>query len=414
MERNPVTKYTESGNPAIEKALGEAMTQIVDGIVVRLHPASLILIGSFGRGEVTAAINDGKLKCLSDVDIILVANRYISKGRLDRLSSELSYRTGLEVGIANGGPELRLHMAMYKLLHKAWKPSIDDYEMKYGSRVLYGKDYLAEMPDFKPQDIPVWEGLRLIFNRMIEALACFSTDFVSAHPPKEEEQRLLFAISKIILACQDALLLTVGKYHHSYRVRSEMFQQILPVHFSQLNNELPQFSSLAMRATDYKLRLNKGHSGDVITLWFEAREICDRVFRYIMEREMGMTFSSYVEFQQKYLRHPSITKKYYRGLAGSLLYQNLRSAVKMALLFHRLPSLNVIATRRPWAHLIYSTIPLLYFSLTRDGNKINRSYLDGCRRALVFGRLDDRILEPSAEFDYLKQQVFNLREAICY
>lgn len=317
MEISPVASYTESGNPAIEKILGEAMTQIVDEIVVRLHPASLILIGSFGRGEVTVFMDNGKPVCLSDVDIILIANRYIVKGILSRLSSELRRKTGLEVGIANASPDLRLRMVMYKLLHKVWKPSIDDYEMKYGSRVLYGEDYLVRMPYFKPEDISVWEGLRLIFNRMIEGLACFPADFATTHPAKDTLQRLLFATSKIILACQDALLLSAGKYHHSYRVRNEVFQQVLPVHFSQLNNRLPRFSSLAMRATDYKLRLDRAYSENVITLWFEAREICDHVFRYIIEREMGITFSSYVEFQQEYLRHPLLTKKYYRGLMGS-------------------------------------------------------------------------------------------------
>ena len=413
MERSPVTRYTESGNSVIENTLSEAMTQITNEIVTRLHPASLILIGSFGRGEVTAAMNDRKLRCLSDVDIILVANRYISKGTLDQLSSELSQKTGLEVGIANGSPELRFRMTMYKLFHKAWKPSIDDYEMKYGSRVLYGKDYLAGMPDFKPQDIPVWEGLRLIFNRMIEALVYYSPDFANTYPSAEEEPRLFFATSKIILACQDALLLAAGKYHHSYRVRNKTFQQILPVDFGQLNNELPRFSSLAIGATDYKLRSDRAYSGDVIGLWFKTREICDHVFRHITEREMGITFGSYVEFQQEYLGHSLIAKKYYRGLLGSPLCQNLRSAIKMVFLFHRLPPLNVIATRRPWAHLIYSTIPLLYFALTEDG-RIDESYLDGCRRTLAFKQLNDREREPSSEFDYLKQQVFNLREAVCY
>lgn len=413
MERRPVTGYTESGDPATEQALSEAMTQIVDEIVGHLHPVSLILIGSFGRGEVTAAVNDGKLRCLSDVDIILITNRYVSKGILDRLSSELSRKTGLEVGIANGSPEMRLHMAMYKLFHKAWRPSIDDYDMKYGSRVLHGKDYLAEMPDFNPQDIPVWEGLRLIFNRMIEALAYFSGDVTNVYLSEEEEQRLLSATSKIILACQDALLLSVGKYHHSYRVRNGMFQQLLPVHFSQLNNELPRFSSLAVAATDHKLRPDRAYSGDVITFWFEAKETCDGVFRYIMEKQMNITFGSYAEFQQKYLRHPSTVKEYYRGLMALPLYQNLRSAVKMAFLFHRLPPLTIIATRRPWAQLIYSTIPLLYFATARDGS-IDESYLDRCRQSLAFNQLNARDRELSLEFDYLKQEVFNLREAICY
>jgi len=42
---------------------------------------------------------------------------------------------------------------LFPFLNKRIKPTIASYELKYGSKVIYGKDYLKKIPDFKPEDI---------------------------------------------------------------------------------------------------------------------------------------------------------------------------------------------------------------------------------------------------------------------
>ncbi len=233
----PTEKHTGTGDPSVEERVRQIITRLTDEIVRRFHPKSIILIGSLGRGEATMGINNGKPELLSDFDVIVVANRYVSTNTAKKLSSELTQKIGVEVGIS--GIEVSLYFILSKIFPKIWTPTIDNYDMKYGSRVVYGENCLERMPDFKPEDIPVWEGIRLMLNRMIESLKDFSIDYLEANPGEQEADKLFRQINKIILACQDALLLLIKRYHHSYKIRNEMFQEVFPKYFSQLDAQLP-------------------------------------------------------------------------------------------------------------------------------------------------------------------------------
>ena len=109
-----------------------------------------------------------------------------------------------------------------------------------------------------------------------------------------------------------------------------MFQQVFPQHFSELNERLPGFLALASRATDYKLGAREdAYREDVLELWFDAVEICDVVFRYIIKRDMDITFDTYVEFQERYLRHPKVRRDYYLGVISSPVFHNIVAAMGM-------------------------------------------------------------------------------------
>ena len=104
-------------------------------------------------------------------------------------------------------------------------------------------------------------------------------------------------------------------------------------------------------------------------------EVCDKVFRYVIEKDMGFTFNTYLEFQENYLSHPNIIKKYYQRLSGSPIYQNLVSFAIMWISSRKCPSLKMLANIKiPWIHLAYSAIPLVYFSISREW-KINKPQL---------------------------------------
>ena len=110
--------------------------------------------------------------------------------------------------------------------------------------------------------------------------------------------------------------------------------------------------------------------------------LCDRVFRYVVERDMDFTFKSYVEFQQKYMRHPNIKKRYYRRLSGNPLYQNAVSTYKM-LRCQRFPIRALSKIGTPWMHMMFSTIPLIYFSLSENW-EVDKSMLEKSNRILNF------------------------------
>ena len=406
-------KYTYGGIPAIEEKVDGVISQITDEIVARLHPKSIILIGSFGRGEATVVLDDGKLEYLSDCDVIIISNRLLSKKASERLASELTRETGLEVGIS--GIELSISFMLSRIFPGIWKPSIDSYEMKYGSRVIYGENYLDRIPDFKPEDIPAWEGIRLLLNRMMESLKSFSIDYLGANPAEKEQSKLSPWIGKIILACQDALLLSIQRYHHSYRIRNELLHKTFPEHFNDLADECPQFLPLTLQAIRYRLNPDEPYSENTLGLWFDVADLTDEVFKYIIKKDMALTFDTYPEFQEKYLRHPYIRSRYYRGLTPFPPYQNMRSTAKMLTLRGQLPRFKSL-TRfwTPWTHIMYSTIPLIYFGLSRDG-RVDEISLAKARRSLsLLRKLDPVKPDLPAEWEYIKRQALDLWWTVCY
>jgi len=406
-------KYTFNGDPVIEKKVNEVIERLTDEIVIHLRPKSIILIGSFGRGEAMVNLNGRELKFISDCDIIVISNKYISRKTMEKVSFEIAQKTGLETGIS--GIELSIYFMLSRIFPKIWEPSIDNYEMKYGSRVVYGEDCLQKIPDFKPEDIPLWEGIRLILNRMIESLKSFSTGYLSTSASKEKERNLIFWINKIILACQDALLISIKKYHHSYKIRNDIFQEVFPAYFRELSRELPQFFSLTLQATKCRLNPDEPYSGNILDLWFRTAEICDKVFRYIIEMDTGITFDTYLEFQEKYLVHPHIRRKYYRGLTPFPVYQNLRSMAKMLYCSGRLPRFkSLVRAGTPWTHIIYSTIPLIYFSVSKDG-KIDEALLVKAKQRLsLLRKLKPINMGVSREWEYVKKQILDLWQGMCY
>ena len=414
-------KYTQLDIPFVEGRISELVKQITDEIVARFQPRSVILKGSFARGEASVIIKDEPLKFLSDCEIVVVPGKRIKRDETHKLSVRLTQGMGLDIHIGPIEPELDFCLRFH--LRNKIPPSIENYELKYGSAILYGENYLEKIPDFKPQDIPVWEGIRLIFNRMIESLNYLFIDEMYQNTrssglriPLETSPRLLFQTYKTILACQDALLLSVKEYHHSYKVRNEIFRGVFQKYFGDLSGWLPKFLLLTMEATNHKLKPSGTYSACGTELWFDVVEVCDNVLRYIMEVDMGITFNSYLEFQEIYLAHPHIRRKYYRGLTPFPLYQNLRSIAKMLIVgagkLPRPKSLTKLWT--PWTHIIYSTIPLIYFSLSKNGGLDEILLTKARKNTSIFRKLGPVNPDIFREWEYIGKQVIDLRDTICY
>lgn len=371
--------YTALNNPEVESKLGEITDRISGKIILYLNPESLLLTGSFAKGEATILLENGNLKFLSDFEIVVASRRYLLKSllrQMERFMADISQEAGLEVGIS--GITLSL-CSWFPPLFKTLKPTITNYDLKYGARLIYGKNCLEKVPDFKPQDIPLWEGIRLLFNRMSAALKHFLSD-------NGRTDESVFYIYKVVLACQDALLISTGNYHPSYALRNQMLQEVFPRYFSDLNSKLPGFLSVTIAATEYKLK-GKSSLPDTARLWFDVAEICDEIFRYVIKQDMDMEFSDYLEFQEKYQQNSALNSHTQASLS-SPLYQNMVSFIKMFMSSRGSISWGILRKMgSPWNRLVYSAIPLAYFSFSPDG-RVNQAYLKRAREVLsCFGKL---------------------------
>lgn len=395
-------KFVE--NQRINKKVVEIVKKLKEEVITKFHPKSIILSGSFGKGEVTVVEDGGNLKFLSDCEVTIISNKIIfNRDKIKQFSKKFYEKTSLKVVM--GGVVMGIYLQL-PFLSRKLKPTMENYDLKYGSKVIYGKDYLEKIPNFKPEDIPLWEGIRLLFNRMAESLEHFSVE-----KPSEE---MVFWTNKIVLACQDALLLSMGEYHYSYRKRNEMFQNLFLEHFNELEDEIPNFLDLTLEATERKLN-GKKNVDDPIKYWFDTAKICDRVFRFIIGEDMSITFDTYLEFQEKYIEHPNIKKKYYRGLSPNPIYQNLRSAEKMWIFDHKTPTIKLMQKCMiPWAHVVYSMIPIIYFSLSESA-KVDKVILKRVRDIIQL--FEKKMLlrnpNPLEEWKYIMEKTVNLWRLMC-
>jgi hypothetical protein len=392
---------------SVEREVDKKIALITDEIVRRFNPESIILSGSFGRDEGAVLVDSGRLVFLSDCEIIVVANKYIARSALKKLSSELAQETDIHVDLWWNSP-IKFGSPLVT------KPTIMNYDLKYGSRILYGKDYLRKIPDFKPEDIPLWEGLRLLFNRMVESMKQFSISYLRRPPTEEQKRKLLYSISKLILACQDALLLCLKKYDSSYRVRNEMFKELFSRRFKKLG-ALYDYPLLASKATSYKLNPESDpYSKHYKELWFDTINLCDTTFRHIIEKDTGITFNSYSEFQDKYLKHPNVRERYYQEISGLSLYQNFKNIVYVWIKTHKIMSLRTLKKMgTPWSHMIYSVIPSVYFSFPNE-SEIDESQLKHARKTLSFFK-ELMVWNPDVyeEWEYLKEETYGLWSVLC-
>lgn len=387
-------KYTELDDAAIEKTVDSIIEEVSAQLVSSFRPRSIILAGSFARGEATIDNSEGRLSFLSDCEMVLVANRYLTSKRIMKKLSSMPAGESKPKFVIRSSIALPVY-SLFPVASLLWKPNLWNYDLKYGSRTIYGQDYIARMPDFKPEQIPAWEGIRLVFNRMAEALRYFPA--VGDLSAPEQEQETAFWVSKIILACQDALLITDGKYHVSSRMRNKLFQKVFRQRFSGLQEKLPQLTSLATRATDYKLR-RKIFWTNITELWFDAAEICNAVLKHLLQKNMNIKSDSYLELPTKFINR-SVFK----------------SMMAFAGKFYKSPILtlpSVIRASGPWVPMVYPAIAQVYFSLSRNGGVDTKLLGEARKTTSLFTRIKPAHADPSEEWKYLKDEIYNIWYAL--
>ena len=127
---------------------------------------------------------------------------------------------------------------------KRVRPSIFYYELKKSGKVLWGEDVLNLMPEIDPHSIPLSDGLRTLFNRLMSLLEAYAI---------EDRKLVIYQCNKAILTGVEMLLLLSSNYHWSYKERLSIFKSIFDKAFPRLAGDCPELLSLVERATQFKL-----------------------------------------------------------------------------------------------------------------------------------------------------------------
>ena len=133
-----MSKYTATNNKQIEEHIANDLDYIVNEICKNFKPISIILTGSFGRGEGSVLYGNGRFDYLSDYEICVVSPFAKARKVCADLSDRLSRDLGVEVSMAwLSVKRLKLNRNKNFSLGQSY-PTIFMYEMKVGSKVLYG------------------------------------------------------------------------------------------------------------------------------------------------------------------------------------------------------------------------------------------------------------------------------------
>ena len=119
---------------------------------------AVILYGSYARGEGSWYRDERGEWCpYNDYDLLIISNHRVREEALTRARRVMAEEVGLRWVDVSVMPPWRLN---------GLAPTVFNFDLKYGSKVIQGDDLLTErMPAFRADDIPLREVMTLILTR---------------------------------------------------------------------------------------------------------------------------------------------------------------------------------------------------------------------------------------------------------
>jgi|GEM_PF-4682368 len=318
--------WTASRDPETEQQLSLVLDEITEAIITAWHPLSILISGSFGKGEASVLLINEKLEYLSDIEISVVRWLPISQRSLKRISMQLSLKTGIDIGLY-WNPPLKYRPGLLSPLY--WRSGslpVNYFDRTYGSRVIRGRDYIKGMRELSSSDIPIREGFRLIYNRIGQTLLNISLPICNDDSGTPGEHPAIW-LYRIIISCQEALLIQSGKYRHSYRAANELLRNEYAKMYPELAKVYPSFPALALEATNFKLNPRFNPEISSSGLLARTQDAVRAIYSFLIKRELGLTLSSVNVFLPEYIHHDRVRKRFHKY--PSALLQHLSNLYRL-------------------------------------------------------------------------------------
>lgn len=189
------------------------VASVVEKVWRVARPRALGVYGSLGRGEGSVAGGDGQCRLLSDVEVAVLSTHALTARRLSRADTVLRASCPVEVTLTWLLPSRlrRVRASNWDLLPCRF--TLEQYDLIHGLRVVRGPDLRSQSILARPPAaVHPWDGLRLIFNRVVEAIQCLCG-------PETSAERAALRQAKLMMASYDSVLIAAGAYDHRARLR---------------------------------------------------------------------------------------------------------------------------------------------------------------------------------------------------
>lgn len=292
-------KYTKQGSEA-DKCIQQYLDITVKEIAKAIPDViSVILMGGFGRGEGAVMKTKQGYMPINDFDMYIITKKLLPDKFLEDLATDISRKFGWG-GKAHAEAFETARYDFKKFLHidircleenklRYLPPTVRYFEMKYASKVLYGRNALADFPEIKEDEVPVSEGLRLIMNRYMLMLISFKQDFIKNKKAiSDDEKKILFYYlgKAYFTACENLLILT-GKFKPTYWDRAYELEKIYKNEFPELAIKYPDLVKKIFFYLNYKKNLKIGNK-DFVKEWFEARDLLGEITKIALSKLLKM------------------------------------------------------------------------------------------------------------------------------
>lgn len=255
-----------------EKRLNRDMSIVVEGILssMRTNPEAIYLCGGYGRNEGAWIIRNNEIEPYNDYDIAVFSEEKLNYNNLQILRKSLAKRIGIhwvDIDFYNS-----------KDLD-CFKPIIHNYDLKYASRLIYGKDVVSTLKDIDQSQIGEYDIIKLYKTRMWTFLGSFTGDFHDL--TIAEAVFFKNQMAKAILAACDMILVSNRKYEYSYQQKAKIASCITT------NIKFKTYAEWAyLEKTQPKL--NTLSEQEMVKMYFDVKDIFVNSLRFALKRKAEM------------------------------------------------------------------------------------------------------------------------------
>lgn len=255
---------------------------------------SLVLAGSFGRGEGSVLISeDGSVRPMRDYDVRVILHQPAAPEVVGRIRERFMQATGLggtaEQFSGETGFSLTLEPLTVGQLGGAFVRDRDlrAYDHVTASRLIWGRDHSANL-QFPASEIPQVNGLRFLYQKMVGLVGHVAGPESFDHAAEDNRSTLVYECDKTFVEICTALCLLAGAYVPSYRARADLFSQNYRLLFPDLALLLPDLDKQILRATQEKLRPGSTPSVPPAVNFTRARKALLVTHRYYVRKLYGI------------------------------------------------------------------------------------------------------------------------------
>jgi|GEM_PF-6870137 len=277
--------FTLHENSDVDRKIQTELDIICEEILSYVRPTTILLAGSFGKGEGSVLIQDDRIIPVTDYDLLIITEKgsFLTQKEMKNLKRRIMARCQSGEIVRHIISDCNIDLFQSTLEQLRSNANLSVYDMREGSIVLYGEDirnkFAVDINRLAPSACcnSLFKSIKSLLNR-------FSIDYFISPPSEKGLFSMIFFCGKIYLHMGTQLSLCHNLYHPSSRIRGERLKEEYSRYFPDLAIVAPDLPDKIMLFSEMTLFPNNitKQTIDPVTLWFKTRQDFEIVMKYCL------------------------------------------------------------------------------------------------------------------------------------